>query len=123
MDNFKKVFLAGMGALSLSKDKAKEIVNELIAEGKIKEKEGRQLAKEMISKAETVKKDMEQKVKVHVDNVLTKVNTGTQAQLKKMEQRIHHLEQKLAAKTAPAAVSKKTTKKRTTKKTAKPKKK
>lgn len=118
MDSFKKVFLAGVGALSLSKDKAKKIVEELIAEGKVKETEGRRLAKEMLERAEVVKKDVEKHVKTHVDSALSKVNVTTQEQLKKMEKRLHDLEQKLekhhpttAAKTTRKKVSKKNTKK------------
>lgn len=112
MDNFKRVFLAGVGALSLSKEKAKKIADELIQEGKLKEKEGRRFAKEMMDKAEVLRQDVEKKVKSHVDQAYHKINVGTQEQLKKMEKRLHDLEKKIGQPTGTKATAKKTTKKK-----------
>ena len=118
MDGFKKVFLAGVGALSLSKEKAKKVVEELIAEGQVKEKEGRILVDEMLKKADTARKEVEKSVKGNIETVLGKVNLATQVQLRKMEKRIHDLEKKLADKSqAPKSVKSKVSKKTSRKKT------
>ncbi|MCD4813693.1 phasin family protein [bacterium] len=109
MDTMKKVFLAGVGALSLSKDRAQKIVTELIAQGKIREKEGRKLAEEMMRRAESTRKDVEKNIHTQVNTVYTKVNVATQVQLKKMEKRIHELEREVAKKNKPTGPAKKKT--------------
>ena len=118
MDSFKKVFLAGVGALRLTKEKATKVVEELISQGQVKEKEGRKLVDEMLKKADSTRKEVEQNVKGHIDLALSKVNSATQVQLCKMEKRIHDLEKNLASKSNSTTVSKKTAAKKTTKKKA-----
>ncbi len=100
MDAFKKVFLAGVGALSLSKAKAKKIVEELIEQGQIRKDEGQHLVEEMLHKADSTRTAVEDKVKKNATQAYQKLNLATQKQLEKMEKRIHSLEQQLAKKNA-----------------------
>jgi len=113
MDAFKKAFLAGVGALSLSKERARKVVKELIEQGKIREQEGRKLVEDMLKKAETTRRDIEQIINTQVATAYSKINLATQEQLKKMERRIHQLERELAKKNK-AAVGKKTVAKKKT---------
>jgi polyhydroxyalkanoate synthesis regulator phasin len=110
MENFKKLFLAGVGAVSLSKDRAQRVVKELIEQGKIREQEGRKLVEEMMKKAAEKRKDVEQTIGAQVSQAYQKVNLATQEQLKKMEKRIHELERELAKQNPQAG---KTAKKKT----------
>ncbi|NTV51758.1 MAG: hypothetical protein HGA76_01910 [Candidatus Firestonebacteria bacterium] len=96
MDVLKKAFLAGLGAVSLSQDRTREIVDELIKTGKLKEKEGEKVFKELMTKATTAKKDVEIKIGQQVVSALGKVNAATLEQLKKMERRIQELEKELS---------------------------
>ncbi|MCK5242890.1 hypothetical protein KAR34_10595 [bacterium] len=114
MDHFKKIFLAGVGALSLSKDRAKIVVRELIAQGKIREKEGRKLVNDMMKRAESTRKDVEHTINEQVAVAVKKINLVTQDQLKKTERRIHDLERELARKNKTASTARKTVKKTTT---------
>jgi polyhydroxyalkanoate synthesis regulator phasin len=98
MENLKKLFLAGVGALSLSKERAQRVAKELIAQGKIREQEGRTLVAEMLKKAESARQEVEKTVKTQVSHAYQKVNLATQEQLKKMEKRIQELERELAKK-------------------------
>jgi poly(hydroxyalkanoate) granule-associated protein len=107
MEIFKKVFLAGLGAVSLSQERTKEIVDELVKAGKLKEKDGQKLFKEMMAKATVVKKDLEVKVNQQAKVVYEKMNTVALDQLKKMERRIQSLEKELnkSAKATPGKKS------------------
>ncbi len=106
MKIIKKAFLAGVGAVSLSRERAKVIADELVKQGKIREQEGRALVDDMLHKASVVKKDMERTVNQQVSTAYTKINVATQEQLKKMECRIHELERKLGKKSKPSAKAK-----------------
>ncbi len=97
MDMLKNIFLAGVGALSLSRERAQEIVTQLIKQGKIREREGRQLVDEMMKKASDLKRNTEQEMNRHVNQAYQKLNVATLAQLRKMERRVQELEKKLAA--------------------------
>lgn len=100
MSVFKKTFLAGLGAVSLSKDRAKRVVKELIAQGEIRRQEGRKLLDDMMRRAEATRREVEETINTQVDTAYRKINVATQEQLRKMERRIHGLERELAKKSA-----------------------
>jgi polyhydroxyalkanoate synthesis regulator phasin len=114
MDVFKKAFLAGLGAVSLSQERTKELVEELVKAGKLKEKDGQKLFKEMMAKASVVKKDLEGKVNEQAKQVYAKMNTVAVDQLKKMEKRIQDLEKELSKSGKPTSAAKPKTAKKTT---------
>lgn len=51
-DGFKDIFLAGIGALSMSGEKAKELVDRLIARGEITVEQGKSINSELKHKVE-----------------------------------------------------------------------
>jgi polyhydroxyalkanoate synthesis regulator phasin len=106
-DIIKKAFLAGVGALSLTKERAQRVVKELVEQGQIREQEGKKVLADVMRKADAARKDVQKTVGVQVSAAYQKMNLATQAQLKKMEQRIQQLERQLAAKTAAQSKSKK----------------
>ena len=107
MDVFKKAFLAGMGAMSLSREHAIKLVNELIKEGELRKNEGRDLAEEMVKKAGEVKKEVVSTIAKQMDAAYKRLNLVSLDQLRKMESRIQELEKKLM-KTSQTARSAKT---------------
>jgi len=50
LDSIHKMFLAGVGLAAMTKDKIDEHVKELVEKGKLTEKEGREVADEMLSR-------------------------------------------------------------------------
>ena len=120
MDVFRKAFLAGMGAMSLSSERAVKLVNELIEAGELREKEGRGLVDEMVKKAGEVKKEVESTIAKQMDAVHKRLNLVSLDQLKKMESRIQELEKKLtqASRTPRSAKNAAASARRTGKKAA-----
>lgn len=61
-DGFKDVFLAGVGAMAITGEKAKELVDQLIAKGEISVDQGKQINTELKHKvggmADAVRRDM-----------------------------------------------------------------
>ena len=84
MKSLKKVMLAGLGAVSLSQDRAKKVVEELVKQGELKEKEGRQVIDALMQRAETVRRDAEKGVQAQVETTMKKLNLASLDQLKKI---------------------------------------
>ncbi len=106
MKIIKKAFLAGVGAMSLSRERTKAIADELVKQGKLREQEGRALVEDMLRKASSAKKDLERTVNQQVSTAYLKINLATQEQLKKMERRIRELERELGKKSKSSARAK-----------------
>lgn len=51
-DGFRDVFYAGIGALAITGEKAKEVVDQLVAKGEITVDQGKQINSELMHKAE-----------------------------------------------------------------------
>ena len=57
-DGFKDVFLAGIGAMAITGEKTKELVDQLIAKGELTVDQGKQINSELKHKAEDVAKSV-----------------------------------------------------------------
>lgn len=57
-DGLKDIFLAGVGALAITGEKAKELVDVLVAKGEITVEEGKKLTAELADKAGNASKDV-----------------------------------------------------------------
>ena len=53
-DGFKDIFLAGIGAMAITGEKTKELVDQLISKGELTVDQGKQINSELVHKAEDV---------------------------------------------------------------------
>lgn len=90
----KKTVLAGIGLAFMTKEKAEEAANKIVAEAKIKEGEGKKFVEELIRKSEDAKKSVEKLVDTAVHTAVTKLDMPTRAEMKKLGDRIRELEGK-----------------------------
>jgi len=95
MDLFKKTFLLGMGALSLTKEKAEKFVNELVEKGEVGTEEAKQFVKEMIEKGEQEKAALQDTIKNELSKIRREVGLVTKEEFASLEERIKQLETKL----------------------------
>ena len=89
-DMLKKVFLAGIGTLALTYEKANEMVGTLVDKGKITMEQGKELNEELkrvINNKEATKND-----KSDLKEVLKELNLVTKEDISSLEQRISDLE-------------------------------
>ena len=96
LDAIHKMFLAGVGLAAMTKDKIDEHVKELVEKGKLTEKEGREIAEDMLKKSEQAKKDLEKQVEKQVQQTLQALQIASKEDVEKLSARIDKLE---AAKT------------------------
>jgi len=96
-DLIKKTILTGLGLASLTKEKAENLVKDLIKEGEVSEGEGSKLVKELLEKMEDNKKTMEKKIEKTVCDVLKKMNIPNRKDITDLSSKIEKLEKKLGS--------------------------
>ncbi len=90
----KKTILTGLGLVSLTKEKAENLVKDLVKEGEVSEGEGSKLVKELLEKVEDNKKIMEKKVENTVCDVLKKLNIPNRKDIVSLNSKLEKLEKK-----------------------------
>lgn len=88
---FKKFILIGLGGISITKEKAEKLVAELIKKGKISEKEGEKVAKDLIEIAERGKQAFEAKINKAIDNILRKRGVPTKKEFEELKKKVDAL--------------------------------
>lgn len=96
-DLIKKTMLTGIGLAAMTKDKVEELAKEMKEQGKMSEKEGKELVDELLKKSERARKDLEAKVEEIVLKVLGKIDVATKKEIDILETRIKCLEEKETA--------------------------
>jgi len=91
----KKIFLAGIGTLSLSKEKANKIADELIEKGELSKDESKEFIINLLSKAEQEKGKLLEKIKPGLE----KINFVSKKQVDELEKKINELENKIESLT------------------------
>lgn len=94
-DVFKKAVLTGLGIMSVTEEKVKEIIKDMESKGEVSKKEGEELFKNIISKAEEEKKAVENRIAGLVKDYLAKMNIATREDLVKLEKKVHGLEKRV----------------------------
>lgn len=92
-DILKKVFLAGIGTLALTYEKANEMVETLVEKGKITVDQGKELNEELkrfVNNKETTQND-----KPDLKEILKELNLATKEDIANLESRINNLEKNL----------------------------
>lgn len=69
-DSLKDIFLAGVGAMAITGEKSKELIDQLIAKGELSVEQGREINQELQHKAtETVTKIREDALVQHMESL------------------------------------------------------
>jgi len=97
---FKKGFLAGVGLLSMTHDKAREIVNEFDQRGEVQKDEVKEWVDQLADRGEQERQAFRKLVRAEIKNALSEMGIATKEDL-----------QKLAAKSKTPARKTKTTEK------------
>jgi len=96
LDLFKKAALLGMGMVSLTEEKMKELVDDLEKKGEVSGKEGRELLDKLMSKVDGDRKSGEEKLKDILATSLSKVNIATKEEIDALEKKVSRLEKRVA---------------------------
>lgn len=87
-DIFEKGFYLGLGLLSLSKEKAEEIINDLVEKGKISSEQSSKAIKDLLAKAEEEKKVLTEKIDSALESAMKKMNLATRHDLEELNKKL-----------------------------------
>ncbi|MBN2373221.1 hypothetical protein JXL19_05510 [bacterium] len=90
-----RLVAAGWGFVSLSEEKAKKFIDELITRGEISAKEGEGLLKGILDRLESTGKDIETRVAEMVSKYIKRENICTKSDIDQLIKRIEKIEKKL----------------------------
>ena len=89
----KKMLLAGIGTLSLTKEKANKIADDLIKRGELSQSESKEFVVDLLDKAE--KDRLIEKIKPEIDKSLEKMNFASKKSVDNLEKMIGELGNKI----------------------------
>ena len=88
MNPFRKAVLATLGAISLTKAEAEEIVDDLVARGEIDQMNRSEMVERLLKEAETQKNEVEKKILGAVGKSFGDLGLSTQKDIKDIEERL-----------------------------------
>jgi polyhydroxyalkanoate synthesis regulator phasin len=92
MDPIKKAMYLGLGAVSLTKEKAEGIIDELVTRGEVKEKDRAKMIRTLFEEGESQKKEFEAKIALSVEKAMTGMGLPTQKDLNNILKRLEGIE-------------------------------
>ncbi|MFQ5706231.1 MAG: phasin family protein [bacterium] len=87
----KRTLLAGLGIYSLTKEKAQEIMEDLVKRGELSKDEGAKFVKAMMDKADEEMAYVKNFVDKRVNETLAKIRPSYEDEFKKLHQKIDKL--------------------------------
>ena len=94
-DLFKKTFLAGLGAMSLTREKAQEITNDLIRRGELAKTDEAKFIRDLLDLAEKNKTGLEEKIEKGIERVMAKFDIPTRKEIDELKAEIAKLSKKV----------------------------
>jgi len=91
----KKMFLAGIGTLSLTKEKAIKIADDLIKRGELSQSESKEFVVNLLDKAEKEKDKLLEKIKPDIEKSIEKMNFASKKSVDNLEKKIDELGNKI----------------------------
>jgi polyhydroxyalkanoate synthesis regulator phasin len=88
----------GAGLAVMTTEKIEAVVAELIKKGQLSEKEGKELAAELVARSLTAKKEMGEKVEKIMSDTLQKLNIPTRKDMEELKKRLERLEKEVGKK-------------------------
>ena len=92
MDTIMKTLYGGLGALNLTKEKAEEIIDDLVMREEMSANDKKAMVEKLLLEAKKQKDDLEGKVFVSVQKVLTDIGLPTQQDIKSISRRLDAIE-------------------------------
>ena len=86
-----KVMLAGLGAMSMTKEKAEQIFDEYVEKGKVQKEHRAGFVKDVMDQAEKAKDDLEKVISEQVEKAMTKQPMATKDDIKRIEAKLDQL--------------------------------
>ncbi|MGE5575864.1 MAG: phasin family protein [Syntrophothermus sp.] len=96
LDFVKKPLSTALGLALLTKEKADEVVKDLVKQGEMSKEEGRQFLENWAKRAEEEKEELRQRINAETRRILETTGIATRADVERLEARIRELEERVS---------------------------
>ena len=86
-----KLMLAGLGAVSMTRERAEKIFDEYVSRGKVEKEARTGFVKEVVDTAEKTRKDFEKLISEQVHKTVDKLELATRDDIKGLEEKLDRL--------------------------------
>lgn len=86
-----KLLLAGLGAMSMTKEKAEQIFDEYVKKGQAQKENRAGFVKEVMEHAEKAKRDLEKIISEQIEKAMSKQPLATKEDIKRLESKLDQL--------------------------------
>ena len=86
-----KMLLAGLGALSMTRERAEKIFEEYVSRGQAEKDSRSGFVKELMDTAEKTRKDLEEMISDRVREAVSKLDLASREDIKRMENKLDEL--------------------------------
>lgn len=111
MEILKNLIYAGVGLASVTTDKVKDTINDLVEKGKISDTEGKRIIDEFFKSTENTKEEFENKLKTVQDKITSTFESKSKkketSEVMSLRKKIQELEAKLSSQTTEEKPAKK----------------
>ena len=87
-ESLEKLMLAGLGAATMTKERAEKIFDEYARRGDAERKSRSGFVKELMDAADKSRRDLEKMVAQRVDEAVARANLATKADIQRLEQKL-----------------------------------
>ncbi|MGB9813075.1 MAG: phasin family protein [Thermovenabulum sp.] len=94
-DLFTTGLYAGIGLIALTKEKAEEIIQELVKKGEVSKEEGKDLLKNLVDKIDQEKRRLQQKIDEQIELAIKNMNLVRKQEMDELKLKIEELERKI----------------------------
>jgi len=93
-ETFDKMMLAGLGAISMTRERAEKIFDEYVSRGKLEKENRTGFIKELMDSADKNREELEKLVSKQVQEAMERLNLPTRDDLLRLEEKIDKLSKK-----------------------------
>ncbi|MDK2821680.1 MAG: hypothetical protein PWP31_1645 [Clostridia bacterium] len=94
IDLVQKAFALGLGAMSLTREAAEKLVEELVRKGEIKQEQAGELVNELLKRGQRQRQNIQRTINEQLNQVLSELNLPTRDDLLRLEEKVDRLLQK-----------------------------
>jgi len=91
-DLVKKTIWLGAGLIVLTAEKIEETVAEIVKKGQLSEKEGKELAADLVEKSKKAKKELGERIEKIINQTLPKLKIPSRKEMEELKARVERLE-------------------------------
>ncbi|NLC62891.1 MAG: hypothetical protein GX759_02280 [Thermoanaerobacterales bacterium] len=90
----KQILYAGLGLVTITREKAEELVSELVKRGELSAEEGKDALNNILDRMQEERDKLRQRIQEQVENMISSMNLVRRSELDEIKQRLEKLEMK-----------------------------